>query len=58
MEKIFHWDFRFDQDSTVRNTNFPGGNWGSEERSANPLQKNRPFKIEIRVLDDRYHVRR
>jgi len=53
---IFHLDFRFDQGSTVRNTSFPTGYWGPEERSGNPLLKGRRFKLEIKVHQDRFEV--
>lgn len=56
-QKIFHLDFRFNEDQTVRNTNFPTGTWGSEERSPNPLSKGHPFKIEVKVLEDHYEVK-
>lgn len=42
----------------MRNSNFPTGAWGPEERSDNPLSKGKTFKVEIKVLEDRFHVRR
>ena len=29
-QAIFHLDFRFDQGQTVRNTNFPNGQWSKQ----------------------------
>lgn len=59
---IFHLDFRFNEEepykrTIVRNTNFPSGDWGAEERADNPLQRGEPFKIQIKVLEDRFSVR-
>ena len=58
---IFHLDFRFNEGdayhkAVVRNSNYPHGHWGEEERSENPLQRGKPFKIEIKVLGDRFNV--
>lgn len=53
---IFHFDARFDQGATVRNTNYPN-NWGPEERSPlNLLQRGRRFALELRLMGDRYLV--
>lgn len=53
---IFHFDARFDQGQSVRNTNYPN-NWGPEERSPlNPLQRGRRFALELRMMGDRYLV--
>ena len=56
MQCIFHFDARFDQGQTVRNTNFPSSSWGHEERSPLPFAKNRHFFMEIRCLPDRFLV--
>jgi hypothetical protein len=40
----------------VRNSNFPHGHWGEEERSDNPLHRGNPFKIQIKVFGDRFNV--
>ncbi|XP_046634460.1 32 kDa beta-galactoside-binding lectin lec-3-like [Daphnia pulicaria] len=58
---IFHLDFRFNEEepyirTVVRNTNFPYGTWGEEERADNPLQRGESFKIQIKVLEDRFDV--
>lgn len=53
-EHVFHFDFRFDQRETVRNTKFPS--WGHEEKSPLPLHYGGSFTMEIRVLSDRYLV--
>lgn len=54
---LFHLDFRFDQDCTVRNTNFPSGTWAEEDRSHNPLHRDKSFKLELKVDDDKITVR-
>ena len=53
---VFHLDFRFDQGETVRNTDFPHGQWGHEERSPLPIQRGRRFKVELKVHPDRFEV--
>ncbi|KAK4005009.1 galectin-4 isoform X2 [Daphnia magna] len=58
---IFHLDFRFNEEepykrTIVRNTNFPSGDWGAEERADNPLERGEPFKLQIKVLEDRFSV--
>lgn len=58
---IFHLDFRFNEGdafhkAVVRNSNFPHGHWGEEERSDNPLHRGNPFKIQIKVFGDRFNV--
>ncbi|XP_046634347.1 32 kDa beta-galactoside-binding lectin-like [Daphnia pulicaria] len=58
---VFHLDFRFNEGdayhkAVVRNSNYPHGHWGAEERSDNPLQRGKPFKIQIKVLADRFNV--
>ena len=55
MKCVFHFDSRFDQNQTVRNTDFHGS-WGPEERSPLPLARNRNFNVEIRCLPDRCMV--
>jgi len=57
MQCVFHFNARFDQNQTVRNTNFPSSSWGHEERSALPFSRNRHFFMEIRCLPDRFLVR-
>lgn len=57
--RIFHMDFRFCcpwPHETVRNMNYPQGCWGPEERSDNPIQKGSYFKVEVKILSDRYVV--
>ncbi|XP_046657822.1 galectin-4-like isoform X2 [Daphnia pulicaria] len=56
MQCVFHFDARFDQGQTVRNTNFPSSSWGPEERSTLPFAKNRHFFMEIRCLPDRFSI--
>lgn len=55
MKCVFHFDARFDQGQTVRNTNFRGS-WGPEERSSLPFNRNRHFSLEIRCLPDRLMI--
>jgi Galactoside-binding lectin len=52
---IFHFDFRFDENTTVRNCNY-GGSWGIEERSLLPVHQGQLFYMEIRAAPDRYLV--
>jgi Galactoside-binding lectin len=52
---VFHLDFRFDQNTTVRNCNY-GGSWGHEERSHLPVHKGQFFYMEIRAAQDRFLV--
>ena len=54
---VFHFDARFDQGQTVRNSNYPSSIWATEERSHLPFQPQRPFVMELRCLQDRYVVR-
>ena len=54
-ECVFHFDFRFEEETTVRNCNF-GGSWGHEERSQLPVHKGQFFYMEIRAAQDRYLV--
>merc|ERR1712105_301671 len=53
-EQVFHFNVRFDQGHTVRNTAFPS--WGDEEISPCPLYHGNQFCIEIRCLHDRFEV--
>jgi len=51
---VLHFDVRFDQGVTVRNTKFPS--WGTEERTSLPIYRGASFTINIRVLHDRYQI--
>ena len=53
---LLHFDFRFDQGETVRNTSYPSGGWAHEERSPLPIIRGRFFCVEIKSLPGRFTV--
>ncbi len=53
---LLHFDIRFDQCETVRNTNYPTGAWAHEETSPLPIVRGRNFCIEIKCLPGHFTV--
>ncbi|EFX80743.1 hypothetical protein DAPPUDRAFT_224569 [Daphnia pulex] len=54
--RLFHLDFRFDQNETVLNSNYPDGCWAQEERTPLPLILGKKFNIEIKFSADRFVI--
>jgi len=54
-KSILHLDFRFDQNCTVRNCEYPNG-WGAEERGPLTVQRGRLLDMQIQCLVDRFMV--